>query len=70
MSLWQNWIDGFLGRSKLDTKEPDDEPVRAELDAQQEQIASRLSKLTGISRDKVLAAAYRKADAALTRKRK
>lgn len=44
------------------TTTPPDAPVRAELDAQQSNIATRLSKLTGKKRDDVLAEAYRKAD--------
>lgn len=55
-----NWFQNLF-------RHPDapDEPVRAKLDTQQQQIASRLSKLTGKKRDDVLAEAYREADAVM-----
>lgn len=65
MSLWQNWINGFTGR-----RPKPEEPERAELDAQQSQIASRLSRMLGTERDEVFAEAYRQADEAVAERRR
>lgn len=50
-------------------RHPDLPDERAELDTQQKQIATRLSKLTGEKRDDVLAEAYRQGDVAMRGKR-
>lgn len=60
------WFSRMFGRRA----ERKDEPMRADLDAQERNIASRLSKLTGRDRDAVLAEAYRRADAAVVRRSK
>ena len=38
------------------------DPAKAALDQRQVQVASRLARMTGTTRDKVLAEAYRRAD--------
>lgn len=63
MSL-REWIDRMLGRRQNHI----DEGARVVLDQAENQMAGRLSKLTGKRRDDVLAEAYRRADRILTDK--
>lgn len=52
---FKEWLMALFGLTPTDTSE------RVSLDTQQNQIAGRLSKMTGTTRDEVLSEAYRRA---------
>ena len=54
-------IKEWLRKLVLGPPKPDQESERVSLDSQQNQIAGRLSKMTGTTRDEVLSEAYRRA---------
>lgn len=62
MNLHQ-WLHALL----TGKPSPHHDPIKVALDQRQVQIASRLARLNGTTRDKILAEAYRRADRALRR---
>ena len=62
---FREWITSLFGMRK-----PTPDPARQRLDSHQRQIAERLSRMRGSTREDVLAEAYRRADRELAKGRR
>ena len=60
---FRDWLLHLLGH-----RAPASDPAREVLDRQQGNLADRLAKLKGVTRDEVLNEAYRRADRILSEK--
>ena len=62
---FREWLASLFGHRK-----PAPDPARQRLDSHQQQIAERLGRMRGSTREDVLAEAYRRADRELAKGRR